>query len=368
MFDIEMLPADHGDCLIIRYGTAARPHRILIDGGTPSTFKRLQSFIEALPPRERRFELLIVTHIDSDHIGGILPLLRAKLGVEFRDIWFNAWHHLTPRAQRFLGPQQGDLLGNLLSQRPDLPWNKAFKGDTVVVPDTGALPVMELDGGMKLTLLSPRWRELQALEKSWTDQAFQAGRIPGELPFLSDAARGGLELLGGTSRLEQLAAARFFPDAAVANGSSIAVLAEHDGKKALLTGDAFAPVLIESLRRLPGFKGQVAVDAVKLPHHGSEGNVSSELIKLLQSNRYLISTNGKIFKHPDEEAIARVLVNGGDKAQIFFNYASETTLPFKKKRVRRPVSGKQRGGSKRASQEPPFVYPAGDEDGLLVKL
>lgn len=368
MFEIEMLPADHGDCLIIRYGPAARPRRILIDGGTPSTFKRLQRYIEALPPRQRRFELLIVTHIDSDHIGGILPLLREMPGVSFGDIWFNAWHHLTPRAQRFLGPQQGDLLGNLLSQRPKLPWNKAFKSDTVAVPDTGALPVIELDGDMKLTLLSPRWKELRELEKSWTDQAFQAGRIPGELPFLSGAARGGLELLGGSSRLEQLAAARFFPDAAVANGSSIAVLAEHGGKRALLTGDAFAPVLIESLQRLPGFKGQVAVDAVKLPHHGSEANVSSELIKLLQSNRYLISTNGKIFKHPDEEAIARVLVNGGDEARIFFNYASETTLPFKKQRIRRPASGKRRGSGKRESRESPFVYPASGEGGLIVKL
>ncbi|MDY7229318.1 ComEC/Rec2 family competence protein [Hyalangium rubrum] len=357
MFAIEMLPADHGDCLVISYGNERRPNRILIDAGTPSTFKRLQQYIEKLPARQRSFELLIVTHIDSDHIGGVLPLLRANLGLTFGDIWFNAWHHLTPPVRRFLGPQQGDLLGNLLSQRPDLPWNKAFGGDTVVIPDTGALPSVELAGGMTLTLLSPRWKELENLEKSWTDQAFRAGRIPGELPMLAASAPGAMELLGGSSRIEQLAAARFFPDAAVANGSSIAVLAEYEGKRALLTGDAFAPVLTESIQRLPGFEKRLTVNAVKLPHHGSESNVSRELLHVLKSNRYLVSTNGKIFKHPDEVAIARVLEEGGGSARIFFNYKSLTTLPWKTKRI-----------AKRSARGSPFIYPERDEEGILVRL
>ena len=357
MFAIEMLPADHGDCLVISYGDPKQPQRILIDAGTPSTFKRLEKYIEKLPPGQRNFELLIVTHIDSDHIGGVLPLLRANLGITFEDIWFNAWHHLTPPSRRFLGSLQGDLLGNLLSQRPELPWNEAFGGDTVVIPDTGDLPTVKLGGGMTLTLLSPRWKELVNLEKSWTDQAFRAGRIPGELPTLAASDPDALELLGGASRLEQLAAARFFPDSSVANGSSIAVLAEYEGKRALLTGDAFAPVLTESIQRIPGFEKRLEVNAVKLPHHGSEANLSRELLKVLKSNRYLISTNGNVFEHPDEVAIARVLEDGGRNARIFFNYNSQTTLPWKKRKLARRPAGKS-----------PFQYPERGEDGMRVLL
>ena len=43
MFSIEMLPAQQGDALWIEYGSAAKPHRILVDGGTPPTVEQVRS-------------------------------------------------------------------------------------------------------------------------------------------------------------------------------------------------------------------------------------------------------------------------------------------------------------------------------------
>jgi hypothetical protein len=40
--------------------------------------------------------------------------------------------------------------------------------------------------------------------------------------------------------------------------------------------------------------------------------------------RYLVSTNGKYFSHPDRQAIARVIKYGGAAPSIHFNY--RTTL------------------------------------------
>jgi len=48
MFTIEMLPAEYGDCLIITYGTARKPRRILVDGGTPKTLPRLVARLREL--------------------------------------------------------------------------------------------------------------------------------------------------------------------------------------------------------------------------------------------------------------------------------------------------------------------------------
>jgi len=348
---IEMLPADHGDCLLVAYGDMQAPRRVLIDGGTTATFSRLRKLIEALPLEQRHFELLIVTHIDSDHIDGVLPLLREreKLGVSFNDIWFNGWRHLVRTKSEFMGPRQGDMLGNFLSMHPELPWNKKFSGATVVVPDGGALPTHELNGGLKLTLLSPTRKELDALETTWIEASFRQGRIPGEAP----------PILGHQpSRLRQIANNPFIRDHAAANGSSIAVLLEYQGKRCLLTGDAFADTLLASINRLPDTQGRLKVDAFKLPHHASKANVKDALIQAVQCSRYLISTDGGRFNHPDDEAIVRVLSNADDTVELYFNYESSTTRKWKLSKLPSDMHVKQYRA----------YYPSSEEGGLRIEL
>ena len=80
------------------------------------------------PPEERSFELLVVTHVDSDHIAGVLELLRDEaIGATFGEVWFNAWRHLQ-EALEGLGPVEGELLTQTILAR-DLAWNDAFDGD-----------------------------------------------------------------------------------------------------------------------------------------------------------------------------------------------------------------------------------------------
>jgi glyoxylase-like metal-dependent hydrolase (beta-lactamase superfamily II) len=102
MLRIEMLPARQGDALWIEYGEdPQRPHRVLCDAGTPGTWPVVQARIADLPEGQRAFELLVVSHVDADHIGGSLPLLTdTRLGATFDDVWFNGWRHLPQRASR----------------------------------------------------------------------------------------------------------------------------------------------------------------------------------------------------------------------------------------------------------------------------
>src|SRR4051794_22840069 len=88
---IEVLPADRGDALWVEcHGSTGRPWRLLFDGGMPATSNVLRERVLALGETERVIDLAVVSHIDSDHIGGILPLLSAgDLGVTFGDVWFN---------------------------------------------------------------------------------------------------------------------------------------------------------------------------------------------------------------------------------------------------------------------------------------
>ncbi len=116
------------------------------------------------------------------------------------------------------------------------------------------------------------------------------------------------------------------PDSSVPNGSSIALLAEFDGRAVLLTGDAYPAVLvssIEALQRERGREGErLKLDAYKLSHHGSANATTAALLDAIDCRRYLVSTNGNIFYHPDRETIARVITRGGPEPTLVFNYRS----------------------------------------------
>ena len=153
---IEMLPALHGDCLFVEYGDSIRTRRLLIDGGPIATYRHLAARLDALPAGDRRFELVVMSHVDTDHVEGIVRLLANQpLPMRVIDLWFNGWSHLTSGG-RVLGGKQGEFLSALIVRRfEEGQWNGAFSGQAVVVPDDGALPERTLAGGMKLTLLSP---------------------------------------------------------------------------------------------------------------------------------------------------------------------------------------------------------------------
>lgn len=314
-----MLPAAHGDALWIEYGDGPAIHRVLIDGGTPPVYKALKARMERLPAAERRFELLVVTHVDADHIGGALALLeKNELGAVYGDVWFNGYGHLLEQEIEAFGAVQGERLTTALLDQ-GLPWNQAFDHRAVRIAGDGTPVVHTLPGGMKLTLLSPTRARLAALEPKWVKECRKAGLDPQTEVIPEPPA--GVEPFGAID-VEALAASPFEEDRAEANGSSIAMLAEYQGRRVLLGADAHPAVLVGAIATLAGPAGTLDLDACKLPHHGSSGNVSPDLIRKLRCPLYLVSTSGAQFHHPDRAAIARVIHLGGDAVELAFNYRS----------------------------------------------
>jgi hypothetical protein len=128
-----------------------------------------------------------------------------------------------------------------------------------------------------------------------------------------------------STNVDELAETTFSSDTAAANGTSIALLAEYEGAAVLLGADAYAPVLVDAIRTLLAERGgtRLKLSAFKLPHHGSQNNLSKALLELVDCPRYLVSSNGAHFLHPDREAIARVVKFGGKKPSLYFNYKTE---------------------------------------------
>jgi hypothetical protein len=80
---------------------------------------------------------------------------------------------------------------------------------------------------------------------------------------------------------------------------------------------------LQALARHRNLPGALKLDAIKLSHHGSRANVTKTLLEVVQAEHYIVSTNGAIFHHPDDEAISRVIVYGGDHPRLWFNFDND---------------------------------------------
>ena len=117
-FRIEMLPARHGDALWIEYGTPARTRRILIDGGPLTAYADLSSRLQQLPPGDQGVELVVISHVDTDHIEGLIRLFaepEADWPIAPQEIWFNGWRHI--EEAHTLGGREGEFLSALIHRR-----------------------------------------------------------------------------------------------------------------------------------------------------------------------------------------------------------------------------------------------------------
>ncbi len=326
--EIRPLKARFGDSILVLWG---RPKRaLLIDGGVGKTYvESIQPAFAALREQGvQTLEALVVTHLDRDHIGGIADVIRRRqqhqLGI--RDVWFNGERHLPAGAPQPRSIAQAEALGAML-QEQGLAWNAAFSGGAIRTPARGPLPRVELPGGLTVTVLSPNLAQLKRLAALWPQtlsETSDSQPLPRALGASPKRPAASLPI-----DLASLAQTRFSEDSSVANGSSLALLLEHKGRAALMAGDAYPSVLTAAWRRLCRERGgTIALDLLKLSHHGSSTNTSPQLLALMKPRKLLISTDGSGYGHPHAETLAWALQKIPE-VELVFNYANDYSLPWK---------------------------------------
>ena len=316
---LESLPAGYGDSLLVSCPVGRRTWWLLIDTGPDECLAALTERLQQLPldaSGSRSIDLAVISHIDHDHIGGARAVFADKsLKLAFGDVWFNA-----PRRPSTRGVAEGVGLASILGDAArGLPWNRAFDGQDVVTADSLFVEVPRRRGEPRITLLSPTRHRLDALYRVWAKELPKVLLRPEPAPLV--VTRGAPDIPALATRATAL-------DSAPANGSSIAFLLEHRGATALLTADAFPHVLVPALRALAAHRGiglPWTLDLIKLSHHGSRGNTTTELMQVVRATDTLVSTNGAIFGHPDAESIARVVHDGPSNSRLWFNYRTPRT-------------------------------------------
>ena len=335
MLSITALNARQGDALWIRWGDAADPHQLIIDMGTEGVGKGVASRLLALPQDKRVLDLLVITHIDADHIGGVLTCLADVdapdiPGLVIKDVWFNGWPHLNgqkvavpgaPPGLEPMGAAQGERLASWLKGRH---WNAAFGGGAVLrTPGVPPL-VATLHDGLTLTVLGPTQTRFDELKPVWKDEveiALEKGTLTEVSPGLEGMGPKTPPELETKADLDFLAATVTDGDPSEANGASILLLLEYQGKRVLLTGDGFGEDVLDGIRAISP-NDPLTLDVVKAPHHGSQNNVSKAMVAAVDCPLWILSSDGTRFRHPDPVALARILTTSTQPVEFVFNAPS----------------------------------------------
>ncbi|OBU47320.1 hypothetical protein AYY26_11810 [Photobacterium phosphoreum] len=86
MFKVIMHKADNGDCISIE----TQSEFVLIDGGTAQSFSNWKPYIFS----KDKIDSIIVTHIDNDHVNGIIKLLQSDNCPKIDNFYFNGAEQL----------------------------------------------------------------------------------------------------------------------------------------------------------------------------------------------------------------------------------------------------------------------------------
>ncbi|RWP51088.1 caspase family protein [Mesorhizobium sp.] len=336
VFSLAMHPASEGDCATLLWGESSRSHRALVDLGRTKDYRMLLPELKATG----FYDLFVITHVDADHIEGAMPFVREDIpSFDAGEVWFNAYHHLAEARDRvhqsyeIFSPAQGEKLSEgIIRFHWRERWNRAFGGGRISVDSAQSRAAIEF-GGLQVRLLSPDDGNLIEMESRWLAEIKKAGLLPLD-PDLVQPDEPGTEIFGPPD-VEALAREAFREDMAVANGTSIAFLAEFEGKRVIMSGDAHPGVMAESLRHLGAtVDNPIRVDLLKVSHHSSKANTSPEFLALVDCRRYAFSTDGTKNDHPDAQTVARILkqeekrreTQPDRRTELIFNFRQPRTL------------------------------------------
>lgn len=291
-----------GDAILIRFlGKDDHYHNILVDGGFVKTYKHtLRPRLIAIHELGEKIDLLVGTHYDGDHIGGILAFVNDNSIVhdDFVEQWMINFDLPLVDSAGAVSVQQLLTLKSKLSGSPG-----CFKE-----------PILSNPGpynfyGLSLTILSPDIERYQAAQIEIEKRSTLVASTGNDYAITIDEF--------STRVVEDP-----IEDTSPANGSSIAFLLKASDYSCLLLADAFPSVICKSIRALEWNESKpLEVDSIKLSHHGSRGNISNELLAITRTLNYVISGNA-INTHnlPNKETIARILIHGNRRNDQMFNF------------------------------------------------
>lgn len=345
---LTVFQSDKGDCSLLE---TASGELLLADGGMESAYTtHVAPFLGQLHQNGKRLAIAYVSHIDDDHIAGILQMMDDKVAwrvhrfqiahgnpghreprvpepPEVDQIWHNAFHELVAdndgRIESMLAASAAILSGAAdaalqaeavrqqefttskkqaiqLSRRVsaaqlNVPLNPKFRGKLMMV--RRGRPLVQL-GSANISIIGPFPEDLEVLRDEWNDWLEDNEATLGEIRRQAERNQ---QLLGQSEldRLVQpmLTQAEVFgrrSRVTPPNLASLMLLVEEQGKSLLLTGDGHADDILKGLEHHDKLDAneRIHVNVLKLQHHGSEHNITPAFCEQVTADQYVICGNG----------------------------------------------------------------------------
>ena len=356
--------AADGDCILVTSSASPR-RRILVDGGRKASYEgNTRGFLGQLQAANEKLDVVCVSHIDDDHISGILRLVDDEVewrAFEFRqatvgggnppamarppeigEVWHNGLFRLVGDV---VGTEPEIVLSNVATLLAGSPReevrDRASELDDLA---TGELSSMELSrrlsteqlgialnprtagalvkrsvsgpfapgeqvtlGALQISLLGPSDDDIEKLRQKWEEFIRDSEDALKELheDLLDDERRlGTLSPHIVANPLLDQALGQGLNKVTEANLASIMLLVEEGGASVLMTGDGVSTEILEGLARHNKLdaNGRIHVDVLKVQHHGALANVETKFVKQVTADNYIFCGNGN-HKNPEVEVV-----------------------------------------------------------------
>lgn len=359
-----------GDCNVIRLvNDDGSQYAIMVDCG--SYKPAVKAYVNDV--LHNHINLLVATHIDGDHIVGIAKMLDSSHELTIDRIWYNCYRrHNSVKQEVELTEDQKLVLQwvksklpvefDAINYRKEISANQGKSlAETILETEvwrnvwntdyiTDLTPDFDLidNGGAsfgKIILLGPTTDAMKAIEDKfkdefnkhfmevWNDSIAQGECLSELLIRLADAFKEKYKSKSISANKQPETDANFIRNAANdeaedssdTNYSSIAFILECGEHRLAMLGDAFSSTLENSISdKYKTVEKPIFCDAIKVAHHGSNGNSSKKLLDLVVSHKYFIP-GGRKEEYPTWGTLGRIAMSNqdGKKKLIVFSHRGD---------------------------------------------
>lgn len=355
-----------GDCNVIRLiKNDGTQYAIMVDCGKYT--QAIKEYVRDV--LHNHIDLLIATHIDGNHILGLTKMLNNHEGLLVDNIWYNSYRRTNIKARIELNEQQKKILEQIKQALPvefdainyrEISNTQGKSLAKAILEKEALYRVWRTDyitdqtkdfilpnGFGKIVLLGPKQEALLAIEEKfkntfdeyfmqiWNESIDCGEELQELLIRLIDSLQNRIKKATVASIKEPIHNAAFVRNAAKdetlddsdTNYSSIAFMLECNGHKIAMLGDAFASTIEDTIvKKYSDDEKPIACEAIKVSHHGSNGNNSKTLCNLISSHRYFIP-GGKGTEYPTWGTFGRIVESNKDEYPklVVFSHTCDMT-------------------------------------------